>query len=341
MLLNEPPSAAEDGTRGRAARRPRELPRRGWRDVLLRVFHRIGEDNVTLISAGIAFNAMFAVFPALILLVSIYGMFASPASVEMHLRHFMSVMPHGAAQLLESQLKGIAARANGTLDVGAAVSLVVTLWSSIQGSSALITATNIAYHEPERRGYFALLGLALLFTFGALLGFILLLALGVAVPFVVHVLPLGPITRLVALAVRWVLLWSFAALLLSAVYRFAPCRENARWSWVSWGSVIASTLWLAASVLFALYVQSIANYGKIYGALGAVMVLLMWFYIGSFASVLGAELDAELEHQTALDTTTGPPEPMGRRGAYMADTLGTIPRRRSESPKSANPSSGR
>lgn len=310
--MTEPQSAAEESERGRDAQ---QISRRSWRDILVRVFHRISEDNLTLISAGIAFNAMFAVFPALVVLVSVYGMFASPESAEAHIRPFLDVVPAGAAQIIASQLRNIASRAYGELDVGVVLSFVVTVWSSIQGSSAVTTATNIAYHAPERRGYFKLLGIAVLFTLGALIGFVLLLAIGVIVPLVLDVLPIEPTAKLVTLVVRWVLLWLFAVLALSAVYRFAPCRENARWGWVSWGSVTASTLWLGVSMLFSLYVQNFANYGKIYGALGGVMVLLIWFYLGSFAIVLGAELNAEIEHQTTTDPATGPPQPMDRREA--------------------------
>jgi membrane protein len=328
--------------RGRSAEVPSEIPHQGWRDILLRVGQRIGEDNLTLVSAGIAFNAMFAVFPALIVLVSIYGLFASPAEVGAQLKPFFSMLPHDAATLIQTALLNLAGRSNRTLGIGAAVSMGVTIYSSAQGMSALATATNIAYHEPERRGFLKLLGVAILFTLGGLAGFLLLLGLGVAVPYVLSALPIGPIAKEIALVVRWVLLWCFAVLALTVVYRYAPCRENARWRWITWGSVIAATLSFGGSVVFSLYVQNFGSYGKTYGALGGVMILLMWFYLGSFAVLLGAEINAEMEHQTAVDTTTGAPQPMGKRGAYVADTLGPTPgHSRSENRKSANPSSGR
>ncbi|HEY2592248.1 MAG TPA: YihY/virulence factor BrkB family protein [Steroidobacteraceae bacterium] len=321
---------------------PSEIPHEGWRDILMRVVHRISEDNLALVAAGIAFNAMFAIFPALVVLVSIYGLFASPADVGAQLKPFYSMLPHDAAALIQDALVNLAGRSNSTLGVGAAVGMGVTLYGSAQGMVALTTAMNIAYHEPERRGFFKLLGVATLFTIGGLAGFLLLLGLGIAVPYVLSALPFGPIAKQIALLVRWVLLWAFAIFALTVVYRYTPCRENARWRWITWGSVIAATLWLGGSALFSLYVQNFGSYGKTYGALGGVMILLMWFYLGSFAVLLGAEINAEMEHQTALDTTTGPPEPMGERGAYVADTLGaTSVRSRSESRKSASPSSGR
>jgi membrane protein len=336
--LNSPSS--ED--RGRSAQVPSEIPREGWRDILLRTLHRINHDNLALVSAGIAFNAMLAVFPALIVLLSIYGLFSSPAGVAAEMRPFFGVLPRDAAQLIQDQLQSITGRPVMTLGVGAVVSLAVTMWSSAQGMVALTSAMNIAYRERERRGYLELTGIALMFTVGAMVGLLLMLALGVALPLLLDRIPLGLVAKTLALALRWALLWSFAAGSFALVYRFAPCREDARWRWVTWGSAIGATLWLAVGLAFALYLRNFGSYGKTYGALAGVMVLLMWFYIASFAVVLGAVLDAEMEHQTAVDTTTGAPEPMGRRGAYVADTLGPIPGRpRSESRRSASPSSGR
>ncbi len=327
---------------GRSAQEPQEIPRRGWRDILLGVLRRIGRDNIPLVSAGIAFNAMFASFPALVVLLSIYGLFSSPADVSRHMRPFLAVLPADAVSLIQDQLQSIASRPAMTLGVGAAVSMVVTLWGSIQGMSALTTAMNIAYHQREHRGYFELLWIALLFTLGAIGAFLVMLALGVALPIVLKLMPLGVVARTLALAVRWMLLWSFAVATLSVVYRYAPSREDAGWKWVTWGSVASATLWLAVSLLFTVYVENFGSYAKLYGAVGGVMVLLMWFYLGSFAILLGAVLDAEMEHRTAVDMTTGPPQSMGERGAYVADTLGPIPGRgRSETRRSASPSSDR
>jgi len=170
------------------------------------------------------------------------------------------------------------------------------------------------------------MGLALLFTVAGVIGFLVVLVLAVVVPLVLKVLPLGDVAITTGLVLRWVLLWGFAVLALALLYRYAPCRENPQWRWVSWGSATAATLWLAASVLFSLYVRDFGNYGATYGALGGAVLLLMWFYLGAFAVLLGAELDAEMEHQTNVDTTSGPPQPMGKRGAFVADTVGHSPR---------------
>jgi membrane protein len=187
---------------------------------------------------------------------------------------------------------------------------------------ALITAMNVAYNEHERRGFIRRTALALVFTICGVLGFIVVVALAIAVPVVLGFLPLGPATQWLLLVVRWALLWWVAALALSALYRFAPHRSKARWRWLTVGSRIAATVWLTASILFALYVRNFDSFGQTYGAIGSVVILLTWFYISAFVVILGAEINSELERQTVHDTTTGEEKPIGQRGAFSADTVG-------------------
>jgi membrane protein len=312
--------------RGRGARTPSEIPRAGWRDILLRVGHKFGEDNISLIASGVTLNTVLAVFPAMAVLASVYGMFASPAEVAKEISPFYGILPHDVASIIQTQLQALARPRNQTLGIGAIVSFIVTIYYASQGVSALMSATNIAYTERERRGFLQLILVAAAFAMGAVVGFVLMLLLTIAVPLALKHFPLPHLMDRVALALRWVLLWVFAALGLAIVYRYAPSRQNAQWRWVSWGSVIAATLCLASSFLFSLYVRDFGSYGRTYGALGGVIVLIMWFYLQSFAIVIGAEVNAEMEHQTAVDTTDGPPAPMGKRGAYVADTLGKRPK---------------
>ena len=316
--------ALEPG-RGRTARRPTEIPAAGWRDIFLRVWQKIGQDNASLVAAGIALNTLLAVFPALGVAVSIYGLFSSPAAVAADMKPFFEILPPDAAKLLQDQLQILVSPAHVKLGVGAVVSALLAFWSARQGIVALMTATNIAYYERERRGFFTQVAISLGFTVSAVVAFLVMLLLGVAVPLVIQVLPLGPAASAAILVFRWVLLWLFAIGALTVVYRYAPDRHTAKWQWVTWGSAVAATLWLSGSVLFELYVNNFSSYGVTYGTLGGVIVLIMWFYLGGFAVVLGAEINAEMEHQTAVDTTDGPPKPMGKRGAYVADTLGKSP----------------
>ena len=311
-----------NGDRGRGARVPQDIPLLGWWDVAVRVKGGIARHNVSLMSAGLSMWALLSVFPALTAAVSIYGLFETPAGVVQQLGAFSGILPPGVWQLFQNQLQDVAMRAGGSLTLAALVSLLIALWSARSGMSSLMTATNIAYREHEKRGLVKQFGLSLLFTIGAVVGLLVFLALALVVPFALEILGTGGRVQVVAEVLRWLLLWGFAVLALAILYRFAPAREQARWHWVSWGSIIAATLWLAGSALFAFYVHSFASYQKVYGALGSVIVLLLWFYLSSFFVVLGAEINAELERQTKADTTTGLPEPLGRRGAYAADTVG-------------------
>jgi membrane protein len=309
-------------SRGRSAERPGDIPARGWFDITTRVIKRLGPDNVSLVSAGLAMYTLLSVFPALAALVFVYGLFAEPAEVVRNMRSLSGVMPPGTWHLLNSQLQTLLKQNQSTLTAGAAVGVVLSLWSASSAMSALMSATNIAYAEHEKRGFIRLTLLAILFTATAVVWFILVLALGLAVPAVLQKLGTNQVLQIVVAVVRFCLLWAMAVLGLAAIYRYAPARERARWQWVSWGSGIAATLWIIASGLFALYVRSFASYGKTYGALGDFVVLLMWFYISGFVIVLGAEINAEAERQTRKDTTVRGNAPMGERGAFAADTLG-------------------
>jgi membrane protein len=323
IAAKETPSRDND-PHGRTAERPREIPKRGWRDIVARVWQNLGRDNTSLVAAGIGLNALLAVFPGLAVIVSVYGMFSSPQDVVKDLQPFLGVVPKDAASLLITQLQNTTTPTNSTLGFGAVAGAIVALWNSRQGMSALMTATNIAYNQPERRGILRQIAVSLAFSAGAMLIFAIMLGVGVAVPLILRAVPLGRDVTTAVLVCRWVSLWLCAVLSLSLAYHYAPDRQPPKWRWVTWGSAFAATLWILGSLAFAAYVQNFGSYGKTYGALGGVIVLLVWFYLMGFTIVLGAEINAEMEHQTAMDTTEGPPAPIGRRGAYVADTLGRV-----------------
>jgi membrane protein len=310
-----------DDRHGRHARSPREIPLRGWWDIAMRVKNEMTTDNVSIIAAGLALYALLAVFPALAAAVSIYGLFASPAEIAEHLQQVAATLPEDGARILEGQVQDLSQRQEA-LSIGVVVGILLALWSARKGMVALITATNVAYDEEEKWGFFKQLFVSLAFTVGAVLGFIAVLAIGVMVPIALSFVPLGPAAEAVLLIIRWVVLFAVAILGLAIVYRFAPDRKEAQWKWVTPGSLIAALLWLGGSLLFALYVRNWGSYGETYGALGGVIVLLMWFYLSGYVVILGAEVNSELERQTKSDTTEGAPRPMGQRGAYSADTVG-------------------
>jgi len=284
---------------------------------------------------------LLAVFPALAALVFIYGRFATPADAVRTMKSFSSVLPPGTWNIFNQQLQTLFRQDHSTLTAGAAIGVVLSLWSASSAMSALMSATNIAYAEREKRGFVWFTLLALLFTLGAVVGFILMLVLGVVVPAALQTLGTSQPVEIVVAVVRFALLWAMAVLGLAVVYRYAPAREHARWRWVTWGSAIAATLWIIASGLFAFYVRRFGSYGKTYGPLGDFVVLLMWFYISGFIVVLGAEINSEAERQTRKDTTVRRGAPMGQRGAFAADTVGPAAGESGSSDKGEQPAVGR
>jgi membrane protein len=319
--LHEGHSSAEHD-RGRSAQHPKEIPAQGWRDIFARVRAEIGSDHVTLVSAGLAMYALLAVFPALTASIAIYGIFASPADVIQHMQFFNGILPPGTWDLFKRQLQSLSSQAQGSLSVTAGAGILVALWGARAGMSALMVATNIAYAEAEKRGFIKQTLLSLAFTLGAIVAFFLVLAIGVVLPVTLSLLGTSEWVQWLVAALRWLALWTAAALGLAVLYRYAPSRRPARWHWVLWGSAIGSALWIIVSVGFAFYVRTFATYGKTYGALGGVIVLLMWFYLSSLTVVIGAEINAEMERQTKRDTTEGAEKPLGKRGAFAADTVG-------------------
>jgi membrane protein len=307
---------------GRTAERPQDIPKRGWWDIAVRVKKEMTEDNVDIIAGGLALYALLAVFPALAAAVSIYGLFASPAEIANHLQQVAAALPQEATNILQQRLTQLTQNSQDTLSFGIIAGIALALWSARKGMVALMKVTNVAYDEEENRGFFKQLFVSFAFTLGGVIGFLAVLVLGVAVPLAVSALPLGPAAEIVLLGVRWILLFGTAVLGLAIVYRFAPDRNLAQWRWITPGSFIAATLWLVGSALFALYVRNWGTYGQTYGALGGVVVLLMWFYLTGYIIILGAEINAEMERQTKKDTTSGQPKPLGSRGAYSADTVG-------------------
>jgi membrane protein len=188
--------------------------------------------------------------------------------------------------------------------------------------SGLIKAINIAYEEPERRGFFKLNMIALVLTLGLVVGGILAIALVAVLPVAAQLLAVGPATKWLLLIVQWPLLIVLVMLGLAVLYRFGPDRDKPQWRWVSPGAITATLLWIAASIGFTIYVANFNSYDKTYGSLGGVVILLTWLYLSSLMVLLGAVINAQSERQTRRDSTEGSPRPMGRRNAYAADTLG-------------------
>lgn len=310
--------------RGRHASSPKEIPPRGWRDILLRLKAEVKDDDVGLVAAGVAFYGLLGLFPGLAALVSVYGLVADPATIEDQLAR-LSALPQEARDLVGEQLATLSRQPAQALGWTFAAGLLLALWSASKGARALVSAMNIAYGEREQRGFVRLTAVVLAFTLGAVLMAALALGAVAVLPAALALLGLAGAGAWLTTAITWLVLLAATVLALSLVYRYGPSRADARWRWISGGSTLATVLWLLASAGFSLFVTNVGDYGKTYGPLAAVVVLLMWLWLSAFVVLLGAELDAEMERQTSRDTTTGPERPLGQRGAYVADTVGPVP----------------
>jgi membrane protein len=311
-----------DDSHGRTADRPSHIPKRGWKDIVLRVKDDLTRNNVSLMAAGEAFYVFLAIPSVITALVSLYGLISDPADVQKQVQSMQGVMPAEAAKLISDQLTTLTSHSAQTLGLGFIISLLVALWSAQSGTSSIMRALDIAYGEEENRGLFRFYGTAFVLTLATVLFGLAALALIGILPAIIDFLPLGNFGKTLASLARWPILLIMITGVLAMVYRYAPAREEAKWRWVSWGALVATVLWIVGSALFSIYVSHFAHYDKSYGSLGAVVVLMMWLYLSSYAVLLGGQLNAEIEHQTARDSTTGSEQPLGRRGARMADSLG-------------------
>ncbi|MCO6417449.1 YihY/virulence factor BrkB family protein [Siccirubricoccus sp. KC 17139] len=309
------------GSHGRDATRPEEIPPRGWWAIAKRTVSQVSDDRVLTEAAGVTFYALLALFPALAALVSLYGLFADPATISEHLGAVGSVVPGGGMEIIEEQVKRITAKGEGTLGFGALIGLATSLWSSNQAMKAIVDALNVVYEEKEKRSFFRRLLVTMTFTLAGILFILLAMAAVVVLPVALAFIGLDGVLETVLRLARWPVLLLAVGLFLACLYRYGPSRERAQWRWVSWGSAFASLAWLVFSLGFSWYVTNFGSYNETYGSLGAVIGFMTWIWLSATVVLVGAELDAEMEHQTARDTTTGPERPMGTRGARMADEV--------------------
>lgn len=317
-------SEAASNDRGRQASRPSEIPKAGWRDILLRVKSEISDDHVSISAAGVAFYGLLAVFPTIAALIGIAGMVFDPQAIESQLAGLASYLPQDAAAIVQDQASKIA-RNSGGATLAAIGGICLALYSASSGMRTLMESMNIAYDEEEKRGFVTLYATALLLTLVLIVGVIIALGATMLLPVVLATLGLGGIFEAVFTYGRWPVLALLMIIGLAVIYRYGPSRDDARWRWITPGSVAATVLWLIGSIAFSIYVRNFGSYNETYGSLGGVIILLMWFWLSAFIVLLGAELNAEMEHQTERDTTTGGRQPMGKRGALMADTVGRMP----------------
>lgn len=314
-VLQAPDAAAM----GRLANSPAEIPWAGWRAVIRRTLWEMLTDRVSLVAAGCAFYGTLALFPAMSMLVSLYGLMFDPATVEPQLVLLRDLLPPAAYTLIDDRIRVLVTRPPGTLGMGLFVSTAVALWSSASGVKSIITALNLAYEEREQRSFIQYQLTAFTITLLAILSVAIGLVVLVGLPAILAFVGIPPSQKVLLRLASFALLLLGVLVGLSLLYRFGPCRRSPRWHWVTPGSIVATVLWIGASALFSWYVATFSTYDAAYGPLGTVVAFMMWLFVTVYVVLLGAELNAELELQTVRDSTNGAPKPFGRRGAYVAD----------------------
>ena len=316
-----PDQAKQEPERGRHAESPTQIPKKGWKDILLRTKEQLDEDNLSIVAAGVAFYAFVATVPALAVVIAVYALVADRSTISSHLEILGRVFPGEVMPLLKEQITRISSD-NSAAGISAFVGFLFAVYSSANAVKGMITGLNIAYGEKEKRGFIKLNLIALALTVVAIFGLLIAIGLLAVLPVVLNYVGMGERSAIFLSLVRWPLVVCLFLIGLAATYRYAPSRDSPQWKWLSYGAGLASFLWLVGSAGFSLYVSKFGSYDKTYGSLGAVVIFLLWLYLSAYVVLLGAELNSEMERQTVEDTTEGKPEKIGSRHAYAADTVG-------------------
>ncbi len=313
--------AAEPG-RGRQSVAPWRIPWAGWKDILWRTYAQITKDRLLAVAAGVVFYGLLALFPAITAFVSVYGLLFDIGTVQDQLVLLSDVVPSDAMGPISEQVQRVVSAGNAGLSLAFISGLLLAFWSANAGMKAIIDALNVAYDETERRSFIRLNLISMTMTLGAIAAGLIGIGTVVVFPIALSYLGISSATETIVSLLRWPVLFAALLLGLAVLYRFGPNRREARWQWLTVGSVFAAVAWLVGSSLLSLYLSQFANYNATYGSLAAGIGLMMWMWLSAIIVLLGAELNAEIEHQTARDTTVGTDRPLGSRGAVVADTVG-------------------
>ena len=312
---------AEAKASGRHAGSPASLPPRGWLEIFWRLTEAFDRDRIMIVAAGVTFYGILSLFPLITAFVTLFGLFADHGMVAAQLRGLEGVVPAEALSLVQAQLDRLMAVESGRLTLASGIALLIAFWSANNGVKGLIEAMNVAYAERENRSFILRNATAMSMTLGAMAMVATLIALSAVLPALVAFFPGGGMRDTLLLWGRWPVMAVLLILVLAALYRFGPDRRGAKWRWITPGAVAAAIGLIAASWAFSIYTTRFANFGETYGSLGAVVAVMLWLWLSAIVVIVGAEINAEAEHQTAADSTKGRDRPMGARGAVMADNV--------------------
>ncbi|MFB9866414.1 YihY/virulence factor BrkB family protein [Vreelandella sulfidaeris] len=308
--------------RGRHAQIPGDIPKRGWHDIVWRVVRAARRHRITMLAAGVAFYALLALFPTIAAVISLWGLLFDPYEAGQQLNEISRFMPPDAANLIDQQAQQVVEGAKSGSFLGALAGLLIAMFIASKGVGVLVVGLNVVYGESEQRKLFYRTLLLTALTFGLI--FMTLVSLGfiAIVPVLVEALAIAPPLDKVLQWMRWPALLLLMSVLIALLYRYAPYRRSAQWNWLSYGTLLATAMWLLGSGGLSLYVRYFATFSELYGSLGAVVALMLWFWLSAFVVLFGAEVNCEMERQTYNDTTIGEERPLGEREAFAADTIG-------------------
>jgi membrane protein len=293
-----------DGT-AQDAHSPAHLPARSWWDIIKSTVSEIGKDRVLAVAGGVTFYGLLSLFPAITVLVSVYGLFADPQSIGDHIRLLSSFLPEGAMSIIGDQVQRITNADTGQLSLALVFGLLVALWSANAAMKAVMDALNIAYGVEEKRSFIWLTIVSLLFTLSAIIGLLVMFAVVALVPIVLQMFWLGSTVDFLIWAGRWPAAFVLVILALAVLYQWGPDRHHVQWRWITPGSFLAAVLLLALSMLFSWYAANFGKFNETYGSLGAVIAFMTWMWLSATIIMVGAELNSEIEQKAGKDPSQG------------------------------------
>ncbi len=315
LIARTVPGATEDS--------PLDMPRAAWWAIVKRVYVMTGYHNLSLLAAGVAFYAFLAFVPLIGSVVLLYGLVGDPQTVAQSIDLLADLAPSEVLSILQDQLMAIVTSSKTAQGFGLIVAIFIALYGAMRAATAMIAALNIINEEPETRSFFRTTAVAALITTG-MVGVALVGVLSISVfAYVSNFLVpwLGKVTAVLIQLATWLFAGALVSFTFAIFFRYAPDRRAAKWRWLSVGSILSTLLWVGITAGFGFYVSDVSDYNATYGSLAAVVIFLMWLFLSAYAVLIGAEVNAEMERQTMMDSTIGPDRPIGQRGAAMADNV--------------------
>lgn len=305
--------------RGIHAKKVRNIPWAGWKEVLKRAKDKMESKNIPIMAAGVAFYFFLSLFPALLAIVTLYTFITDPLLVREHLEELSKIMPPDVHEFITEKIMNIVGATDNTRTWGLALSFIIGLGSANKGTLMLFRAINEIYDEQDDRNMILQNLITLGVTLGLMIVGILCMFMLIAYPMMREFIELnGTIESIIAFS-RWIVLAVVFLFCVALIYQFAPQRSRPKFNWVSTGAIIATVLWVIGSLLLTVYIKNFDKIEDLYGQISALIVMMIWLNITALVVLLGAQINAELEHQTDADTTHGEEKPLGERHAYFAD----------------------